>query len=133
MGSSVSEVLSQKKKLLTDVLTMTQNVALDGGEADLERFAILMERREEVFAQLQELEESVNHADFNAENIKLAKEIKEIATEIITLDLANREYADKSFSELKKNMRQLSSEKNLNQGYYDNLPTNEGVYFDQKN
>ena len=92
-----------------------------------------MENREKLFDQIKILDDKMTDTDPGTEARSVISEIKKTTADIIGLDKDNEAKASRIMADLKKSLKGINENKNINIKYNDFIPTNDGMYFDKKN
>lgn len=139
----ITEILLQKRDLVSDMLRLTESTRFFGDEEDADKYISLMDKRQsniekiisidkeleqEPFATLlknptKELEDniySINHA------------IREFSGQIIELDKANSKDVERIMASLKKELKGLKEAKSINSLYQNDRHQSNVSCFDTK-
>ena len=128
-----AEILLKKKQLFAQVYDLTKAAAFNGGEDDAQTFIDLMESREKLFSQIETLDKQLSGMALSKEAESVMSDIKKTAADIVALDAANGAAASRIMSGLKKSLKGINEGRSASVVYNDFIPSNDGMYFDQKN
>ena len=127
------EILRKKQEFFSQIYDITKDTNFKGDDNDAQAYVYLMEKREQLFAQIKILDDKISGIAPSKEAESVIADIKKTVKSIIALDQANEAVTSRIMSGLKKSLKGINEGKNASVRYTDYIATSDGMYFDQKN